>query len=293
FGYRPADGGMWEFLHYSLPIALVGTTVWLFHWRLVTSESVLRGAPAGVVFAAPRRPGIALLALLGLFGAVPAFVSLLWVAFDWFIQYGATLSGQAWWRDRTSFSLAAAIIGGVTWLIPWLMMQRAAARSPLIEGTSRARRNALALVAIVGAVVTLCFAVAALWLVFQVLFGVEFTPGRQSALVKVLASLVVAAGVGGYHALALRASGGLRGAPAPRRRLVALITPGSEMVLAEVRQMEGIQIQQVLQLASAPPAESDLATLKNRLESLASDGSPSRALLILQADGGSLFPIRD
>jgi hypothetical protein len=274
-----------------LPIVLVGTLTWLFHWRLVKAQSDVRETEPEVVFAPPRRPGIVLLALLGLFAAAPAVVSLLWVGFDWAIQHSSTLSGDSWWRDRTSFSLTTALIGGATWLIPWLMMQRAAVSSPTVEGSARARRNALALVVTVGAVVALGFAVAALWLVLQFIFGVPFDPTGQSLLVKALASLLVAAGIARYHGVILRTSGGLRGAPTGRHRLVALVTPGSSALLAEIRQMRGVQVQLVLELSSAPPAESDVPSLRKRLESLAIDGQSQRTLVILHPDGGSLYPI--
>ncbi|MBV9121705.1 MAG: hypothetical protein JOZ39_13425 [Chloroflexi bacterium] len=287
-GFRP-DGGWFDFLRTGLPSVTIGTALWLFHWRLLKAQSAGRESQMGVVFDAPRRPAIVLLSLLGLFIAAPAVVSLAWVGFDWALQSASTLSGGSWWRDRTSFSAAAALVGGGAWLSCWLMMQRAARLSPSVEGTAQARRNGLALVVIVGAVVALGFAVAALWLVLQALFGAPFTPSRESLLVKELLSLAVAGGLAGYHATVLRSSGGLRGSS--KHRLVALVTPGSQEVLAQIRRLEGIEIQQVFDLTTAPPAESDLTTFLERLQLLASDHQAQRTVVILHPDGGSLYPI--
>lgn len=292
FGYRP-ESGTWDFLKRTLSVLLVGSAVWLYHWRAVKAQAAFREPEPDVVFARPRRLGIVLLALLGLFAAAPSFASLLWVGFDWVFQSSSTLSGHDWWRDRTSFGLAAAIIGGVVWLRAWMMMQRAAAISPAVEGNAKARRTAIALVVIVGALVALGFVVAALWLVFQIALGEPFTPSRQSLLVNELSSMVVAGGVALYHAVVLRAAGGLRRAAPLRRRLMVLTTPGAEAALAQIRDMEGIQVQLMGHLAGAPPAESDLAALKQLLQALGLDGEPARALLILHPDGGSLYPFTD
>ncbi len=290
FGYRP-ESAMWDFVQTSLPWLLIGTAAALYHWRSVRAEAAFREPEPGAVFAAPRRPGVVLLALLGLFAAAPAFGSLLWVGLDWAFPSGVLLAGQGWWRDRTSFSLAAGVAGGVVWLWTWLAMQRAAKASPSVEGAATARRVEIAAVVIVGAVAALGFAIAVLWRAFSVLLGEPFTASQQSLLLKLLSSLLVATGVAVYHALVLRSSGGLRRATMGRRHLLAVLTPGSEAALDDLRRLDALHVQLIGQLASAPPPESDLGTLTQRVDSLGRDGTPSRALLILQPEGGSLYPL--
>jgi hypothetical protein len=305
FGYRPplpSAAGLWDFLPGAISVALVGGVVWAHHWSVLRRQAAL--APAGVVAPPatppggipwPRRPALALLTLFGLASAAPALVSLLWVGLDALLNTGGGLVGGAWWRDRLSFSLAAALVGTATWLGGWTVLQRAAAADPARERVADARRYLLGAVTIVGALFTLGFLIAMLWLVFRTLLGDPLRASGVSWLLKELSGVIVAAGVAAYHGLVLRGDQRLAGPPRARVPVVALVAPGAEATLAELREASGLRIDVAGRLSEADGTTGgalDLATLREALGALGADGRDDRALLVLRRDGGELYRYR-
>lgn len=305
FGYRPSPVGYWDFLPGVLALVIVGGATWAYHWAIVRRQAVLgvtaaaappgaaegqgdrEGATGGIAW--PRRPALALLALAGLAMAAPAFISLLWLGLDFLLGTGTSLSGSNWWRDRLSVSIAAGLVGAVAWLGPWSILQRAATASAR-ERTADARRYLLGLIVLAGALSTIGFLIALLWLAFRTLFGDALGPSEVSRALKQLSSAVIAALLAGYHGLLLRRDLQLGGPLRRRVQAVALVAPGAEAALEGLRERSGLQIEVAGYLSDDGIGGGlDLATLGDSVAALGMDGRHDRALLILHQDGGSLY----
>lgn len=296
FGYRPQGQAMWGFLADFLPLLLVAGAVWAHHWAVARSQAAPEGGgerrvPGGIIW--PRRLGIALLTLLGLAVVAPALVSVLWLALDFLLNTGRSLSGPGWWRDRLSVSIAAGLVGIPAWLGGWTLLQRAAEAAPERECTAGERRQLLGLVVLASALVTIGFAVALLWLVLQALLGGGLDANDVSRMLKYLSATAVALAVLAYHGITLRRDLAFGPTRTGRVRVVALVAPGAEDALARLREETGHRIEVIGHLSDAGNGTwVDLPALEERLAELGAvgDGRSDRALLLLGPDGGSLHP---
>jgi hypothetical protein len=241
----------------------------------------------------PRRPAVALLTLLGLAMAVPALISLLWLGLDFVFNTDASLSGPDWWRDRVSIGLAGGVVGAIAWLGAWSVLQRAAATAPAEERQALERRLLLGTVTLVSALAALGFTVSLLWLVLRTLLGDPLDASTVSRALQDLSTAVLLAGVAAYHGVILRADLRL-GSVRPRRvRVVALVAPGAEEALRDLRQRSGLRIDVVGHLApDQADGHGDVAALQTLLADLRmhEQGQNDSALLILGPKGGSLYP---
>ncbi|MCL4508692.1 MAG: DUF5671 domain-containing protein [Chloroflexi bacterium] len=294
FGNHPPVD-TWAFLPNWLPIALVGGTVWVYHWAVLRRQAIHAPVEAsGSAIPWPRRPGLALLALLGLAMAVPAFTSLLWLGLDFLFNRGTLLSGSNWWRDRLSAGLAVAVVGTGAWLGSWSVLQRAATIDAAGEGASTARRALLGSVILASALAAIGFTIALLWLGFRALLGDVLSPSAVSLALKELSALLVVSALGTSHALVLRQDLSLtRKAAHPSVRLLTLLTPGAESALAVLSADPGVHVELLGRLIDdGNNPEMDIATLRTRITASKAGEGSSLALLILHPEGGKLYQIR-
>ena len=302
FGYRAPYGGAGDFLRDTLPPLAVGGAIWAYHWAVLRRQAALdapapgardQAWPAGAGIPWPRRPVLALLALTGLAITAPALVSLLWLALDGLLNTRAALGGVAWWRDRLSVSIAAGLIGAVTWLGAWSILQRAALADPGRERTAEGRRLLLSFVTLTGLLVAIGFLIALLWLVFRTLLGDPLGPTGLSRALKHLSAALVAGLLAAYHGAILRHDLRLAGPSPTRVRVVALVAPGAEGTLDALRARSRLRIDIAgHQAEGATGGQLDLATLGERLAALGTDELHDHALLTLYPDSGTLYLYR-
>jgi hypothetical protein len=284
--------GNWNFLRDVLPAVLVGGAAWAYHWMVMRRQAAIfkeDRVPAGAILW-PRYPGIALLDLGGLVLAAVACTSLLWLALDFAFHSGTALSGGDWWRDRISGGIAGAFVGGALWFTAWSLMQRAAGAEPGNRPQAQIRRRVLALITLVGTLTAIGFAVAMLWSVFRALLGSALDTAAIDGALKDLSAVAIALVLAGYHGWILRREQPEAPKPKPVRVLV-LVAPGAEPMLAELRSAGDWSIEVLGRIASGDhEVKTDVAGLRDGLTALASQAGMGRALLILGPDGGRLYP---
>ncbi len=294
FDYSPEWEPRWSFVKDFLPALLVAGMIWVHHWAVIRRQAAPRRrgerhVPGSVLW--PRRPGLVLMTVLGLAIVVPALVSVLWLALDFLLNTDDTLSGENWWRDRLSASIAAAVVGTGAWLGGWVRLQRAAATAPEIERAARERRQALGLVVLVSSLAAIGFGVSLLWLILQPLLGAGLDSTDVSRMLKYLSAATIALGVLAYHGQALRRDLAFGPARAAKVRIIALVAAGMEEELERLRETTGRRIE-VIGYLSEPQndAWTDLPTLENQLTELGAPetGQGDRAILLLGCKGGSL-----
>ena len=235
YGYHPVEGE-WVFLQNVLPALLTGSLVWAYHWwemrRSVAPAEDTAHVPGSIPW--PRRPAIALLTLLGLAITTPGVVSLLWLAVDFLLHTGATVTGPGWWIDRLSIGLAASVIGMAVWLMGWMRLQGAAIADPLHERNARERRLLLTAVLIASALPALGFMVAALWLVLRMVLGMPHDPETLASTLQYLETALVTGTLAAYHGMILQSD--VQHGPAQRQvQVTALLAPGAEGLLGQLR----------------------------------------------------------
>jgi hypothetical protein len=213
-GYRAGAG----FLREVVPTVAIGGAVWAYHWYVVRAQAAYASSPPqppGSI-AWPRRPGLAMLTLLGHAITVPGTISLFWLGLDVLFDHGRT--GSDWWRAQLSARLAAILVGGVTWLGAWLVLQGAASASPQVERTARARKLVLGAIVLVNALPATGFAIALLWLILRALLGERLDANALSDALKYLSATAILTATAVTHAMLLTSasakrntSGGLPG----------------------------------------------------------------------------------
>ena len=296
FGYAPTIGS-WDFLQIALPLVMVGGGTWLYHsivlWQQANLglEVVEAVAPPADAIVWPRRPAIALLSLLGVAAATPAFVGLIWVALDFVFNSPVVLSGPEWWRDRLSLSLAAAVIGTVTWLVAWSRLERAAADKPEVEHSALARRLYLGFITLGGALVALGFLVALLWLLLRLLLGEPSSAQVTTNAFKYFAATFVGAALAGYHAAVLRADFGWLRVEVKRPHLFVLLEPGAQGALETLKHEAKADVRVLGEVrGSATGANVGLSDLIGAAARMESEDQADGELVILGPSGGLLYP---
>jgi hypothetical protein len=249
-----------------------------------------RPLPPGSI-AWPRRPAVALLTLLGHAIAVPGTIALLWLGRDALFNHGQP--GSDWWRERLSGGLAAVVVGGAAWLGAWVVLQRAASASPLVERTAKARRLLLGTIVLVTALPAVGFAIALLWLLLRALLGERLDPEALSSALKYLCSAVILVALAITHAVLLRADLRLtvRGTAFPRLR--ALVAADAAEALRALRRCNERPIEVLGQLSALDelPGRVDLPHLQRLIATLGTveqEGCDS-VLVLVRPDGGCLL----
>lgn len=295
FGYRPTPD-TWDFLRDGLPVALVAALVAVYHMLILRRQAAYAppsAATPGRGVAWPRRPALALLAFLGLAVAATALISLLWLGLDLALVHGPALGDAAWRRDRLSWGLAGALVGLPVWYGAWSAWQRGVASDPARERATTERRVYLGGVAVLGVLATVGFAIALLWLGLRAALGDALSPGALSLACKEASTALIAIGIAAVHGALLRADLAAAGPGAAKRpRVLALVGPGADELLAELRGAGDLQIDVIGRLAAdAAPADLAASALRERLAALKGDDGGA-ALLLLSAQGGKLIPYR-
>jgi hypothetical protein len=287
FGHQ----GSWSYLPDYLPPLLVGGVVWAYHWTIMRRQAAFKGEndlPAGAI-PWPRHPAIAVLDLVGLAMAASALTSLLWLALDLALGTGIALSGGAWWRDRLSIALAAGIIGGVTWLSAWSILQRAAPVE-LVGRGAQIRRRLLGVITLISALVAIGFTVALLWTAFNAVLSASFDTATLSRTLKDLSSVLIALAITAYHGAILRRERRSQPEPRTQLRLLALAAPGTEATVADLAHRTGVTVELVGALASAGSQTIDVTDIDAALTTLKGQEGTEGAILILRPDGVTVYP---
>ena len=293
-GYDPRAESTWQFLVSVLPILLVSGVVWAHHWAVVRDQPSPRSEgerhmPGAILW--PRRLPVAVLVALGLSMVTVAIVAVLWLSLDFVLNTGNSLSGGAWWRDRLSGSIGAGLVGLPAWLGGWNLLQRAAASAPQRERGASERRRLLGFIVLSGLLAAIGFGISLLWLVLQALLGAGLDGGEVSRMLKSLSAILVALSMVAYHGQTLRRDLAFGPALGTSVRISAFVAPGSEVLLAQLRESTGHRIKVVGFLSDVPrDARHDRTELEKQLASLSAPGSfrAERALILLGPNGGSI-----
>lgn len=293
FGAASTDG--WRFLEGTVPILVVGGALWLYHWQNVRAQARYdragRQTPGAILW--PRRPGILALHAVGLAMSAAGLIMLLrtFVEYTFALQEGTYGLPADWYPRVMAGHIATLLIGLVIWLPTLLRLQGASAAAPTEERTAQERRQIVGVIVVVSALAGIAFTVALLWQLLQAVLGAGFTEQRIGEMLQSLASLAVAAAAFAYYGLLLR--GDMRLDTARRRKVhvTALVADGTEELVAQLRESTGQRIEVVGRLSSPNGAAMDLAALEQWLtEPDVYLHGQERALLILQQNGGNLYP---
>jgi len=286
FGYQTGDN--WGFLHGAVPPLLVGAVIWAYHWTVLRRQTALGGASAQPgVLPWPRRWPLAGLSFVGLAITAPAAVALLWVVLDFLFKTHDRIG--EWWRDTTSASIAALLIGSAVWLPAWSILQRAANSDPQ-ERTTKPRRWLLGGVTLIATLLAVGFAIALLWLAIRIVLGGPHDVPTISDMLKYLSAAVVAAVLAAYHGGRLRSETRTKAGRGGQLLVAALLAPGGERTLPELSRQLGRRIE-VLGYLTAPPVGpmTSLPALAEQLVALDTNGI-ERVMLVLGPDGGTAYP---
>jgi len=285
-GYQTSD--QWEFLHGAVPPLLVGAVIWAYHWTVLRRQAVLGGVGAQPgVLPWPRRWPLAGLSFVGLAITAPAAVALLWVVLDFLFGTHDRIGG--WWRDTTSASIAALLIGSAVWLPAWSILQRAANSDPE-ERTTQPRRWLLGGVTLIATLVAVGFAIALLWLAVRIVLGEPHDAPTISDMLKYLSAAVVAAVLAAYHGGRLRGETRSKAGRGGQLLVTALLAPGGERTLGELsRQLQRrIEVLGYLSTSEVGPVTS-LPMLAEQLTAL-DTGGVERVMLVVGPGGGTAYP---
>src|SRR5205085_2969381 len=113
------------------------------------------------------------------------------------------------------------------------------------------------------------FTVALLWLLLRTLLGDPLDASTVSRALQDLSTAFLLAGVAAYHGVILRGDLRLGGVRARPVRVVALVAPGAEEALRDLRQRSGLRIEVAGHLApDEAGGHGDVATLQTLLADL-------------------------
>jgi hypothetical protein len=291
FGYQDFSSvNNWSFIADIVPVLVIGGALWAYHWIVVRDQAALFDLPAvkGVVW--PRRPAIAALSLSGLTATTVSCVSCMWLLIDWLLTTHGAADGGAWWRDQLSLSLAGVAVGAAIWLPAWMLLQRAAAADPSHERTSWERRWLLGAIVLGSALAAAAFTVAMLYQLFRGILQTTDANTLSDGL-RYGSALIVAVAVGTYHVVVFRRDREVRARRSVQLRLAALVTPGAEPMLDELRR----RLDRPIELLGSTTADSpwpvmDRSALQRSLSALEQENRIDRALLVLSPVGGIVLP---
>jgi len=284
----------WGFLRDTLPLAAVGAAAWAYHWAVLWHGVGLDHTAARAGIAWPRRPALALLCLAAVVTATPAAIGLLWLVADALLNRTSSLSGPTWWHDQFSLSSAALLVGGVIWLRTWSALQGAATLDPAGERHATARRALLGVILVVSALGAAGFAVALIWLILQALLGEPGNASTTSTALKDLSTVVTLVLLATYYGLILRRDTREGIKPPGAMRVLVLAALGSEALLEDLRQREGLRVEALGRLLPGRGViQADWPTASAALEALRTQAvrDSHTAVLVLDDVGVSVFAL--
>lgn len=282
----------WTFLADDIPLAVVGLALWIYLWALVRREAALHGESGNGGLRYPRRIPIATLSFVGLTITAVGVVATLWVVIDALVGTHHAPSAGTWWRDSLSMGLAGLTVGGLLWVPSWYLLQRAATRRPDVERAALERRLLTGGIALIASAFVLGFSVAALYEIWRTVLGAGGADALRTWL-HFIAADATAAAIALYFGLLFRADSRYRAAaPAKREvRLSVLLAPDGKHMLDDLIQGTAIRAEIVGYLLAEPQGSLlDLPAVRSELMALGGTDGPGRALLILGATGGILYP---
>ena len=284
----------WGFLRDTLPLAAVGAAAWAYHWAVLWHGVGLDHTAVRAGIAWPRRPALALLCLAAVVTATPAAIGLLWLVADALLNRTSSLSGPTWWHDQFSLSSAALLVGGVIWLRAWSALQGAATIDPAGERHATARRALLGVILVVSALGAAGFAVALIWLILQAVLGEPGNASTTSTALKDLSTVVTLVLLATYYGLILRRDTREGIKPPGAMRVLVLAALGSEALLEDLRQREGLRVEALGRLLPGRGViQADWPTASAALEALRTQAvrDSHTAVLVLDDVGVSVFAL--
>jgi len=285
-GYQTSDN--WGFLHGAVPPLLVGAMTWAYYWTVLRHQAVRPGHSAQPgMLPWPRRWPLAGLSFVGLAITAPAAVALLWVVLDFLFKTHDRIG--EWWRDTTSASITALLIGSAVWLPAWSILQRAANSDPE-ERATKPRRWLLGGITLIATLVAVSFAIALLWLAVRIVLGGPHDAPTISDMLKYLSAAVVAAALAAYHGGRLRGETRTKAGRGGQLLVAALLAAGGARTLPELSRQLGrrIEVLGYLTTSEVGPVTS-LPALAEQLIALDASGV-ERVMLVLGPDGGTAYP---
>jgi hypothetical protein len=247
--------------------------------------------------------------LIGLLMATSAILQLAWTGLE------ALLSPPTyhlWWATNLSHGTCELAAGGVLWALSWKLLQHAAKQNPK-EIVAWERRWLLFAITTLSALGALSGIIATVFVgisrVLNTSIGGNFVLHEAEALVGVLLAGVILT----YYGRIFLTERRDRTSVPSQLRVSALITPGSEPAIARLRQVDGVLIDVVGYVASAPNSAIDsppgqlqdrskpqsllsanhegarIDSILQQLDHLRSQGT-DRAWLVLTQPGATLYP---
>ncbi len=269
----------------TLPVLLLFTGIWAYHWLSVRRQKIQVQVPAGSIDW-PRRPAIATLSLIGLGMAAFALADLLK------FLAGALAShhtGNTWWQASVGSHIGLIVVGIAMWLPAWTILQRAAAASSETERNAWARKSLLTIVSIGSGV--FMAGVSLVLILFQVFarFLLVGVPSSTPSLTELVAVGILGSIILAYHGSILLAERGSRRAAQRPLALSVLVGPNAAGTLDELSHDPGICLT-VTGYIGDEPIHAEIATrdLQARLRVLAAGGT-ERALVVLSSAGATIY----
>lgn len=233
--------GDWTFATNQIQYFVPAVAMWAFYWMVLRSQASFVAVEPGDVIRWPRRPAIAAFCLIGLVLAVSATMELAWTGLQFVLS---SPSYDSWWVNNLSNGLCELGVGAVMWSLSWKLLQHSARQNPN-ETVAWERRWLLFTITTLSGLAALCSIVAAVYLVFSRVLGTgnsgHFVLNEAEALVGILVSSVVLT----YYGRIFLAERRDRASAPSQVRVSALVAPGTDSVLAQLREVQGVQIEVV------------------------------------------------
>lgn len=287
FDYRP---GHFNFLSDIVPLLVAAGTLAGYHWWLVRRETELR-PESDEAISYPRRPAIAGFVAYGLAATAVGAAAILWVGVDWVANSHDVLSGSSWWRDQMSLGLALAIVGAGLWLPAWSSLQTAVRRDPRERDTPE-RRWLLSGITLVSALAATGFTVALLYVMLTSFLGAGSSSSLSDGL-HFLSAALVSLALFAYHGVILRSEMRERGTKSPtiQSRIVALLAGDADPALQQIIAGMDVRVDVIGRLTNeTADLDVPLSVLREQVGRLGTASHSTRALLILSANNGKLYP---
>lgn len=257
-GDEPSPEPLLSQLSLQLPLMLVGSVFWAYHWRVLRQD--VSRAPEAPRQAGVRRIYAYLVAAIGLATLVTGLVGLLAILIDLLTSPAAI--GLAYYREQVALVTAMVIVGIPVWLIPWRTMQNlalapAGANRDGIESADE-RRSTVRKIYLYFYVFVAALAVFGSigWFVYHILIallGAELPEDFLTLVLDALAIGLLAGAIWSYHWWAIRQDGRLELQDRSRRLadIAVVVLDGHEGRLGQAiiqhlqHDLPGIQIRPI------------------------------------------------
>lgn len=248
-------GRHYQFLAWTIPLALLGAAVWSYHQQLLQEEQVhVREKSQSA-----ERAHLYLMSFISLGAMVAGLLILFIILVNLVIGGLSTGVGQAtgFWQEMLGLCIALIVVGTPLWLWYWGKVLKRTQAGGLDEWRARSRR--LYLYAVV-AIAIIALAVALVNVVYQFVNSILLGNVGINTLREVRWSfpiIIVGVPLFLYHWRIVRA-GQKRGAEVTPRKTVTLLTADpTGSLAARLAEKLGLKIRVLRQLGAGPDVVSD------------------------------------